>query len=136
MEGRNGDLIKVREVTFCALNPDPRQAHTATLLLTDMDGIIDARPLQDTVLRVHYDITHITLRTIEEVLSEVGFHLSSNLMCKLKRALYYYTEETQRANLGLDGHAAPKDVKVYVKRYEQLRHGCRDDRPEHWRNYL
>lgn len=136
MPQENSEFLKIRDVTFCTLNPDPKQAHTATLLLTGMEGIVDAHPQADHIMQVRYDVTLITLRAIEEVLNEVGFHLANNLMCKLKRALYYYTEDTQRANLGLDGHAAPKDVKVYVKRYEQLRHGCRDDRPEHWRNYL
>ncbi len=136
MQHEHSELVKIREVSFCALNHDPRQAHTATLLLTGMDGVIHAQPLADHLLQVRYDVARITLRVIEEVLSELGFHLANNLMCKLKRALYYYTEETQRANLGLDGQSAPKDVKVYVQRYEKLRHGCRDDRPEHWRNYL
>ena len=136
MHREHSEFIKIREVSFCAINPDPKQAHTATLLLTGMEGIIDAHPLADHLLQVRYDINHITLRVIEEVLGELGFHLANNLMCKLKRALYYYTEDTQRANLGLDGQPAPKDVKVFVQRYEKLRHGCRDDRPEHWRNYL
>lgn len=136
MQREHSEFIKIREVSFCAINPDPKQAHTATLLLTGMEGIVDAHPLADHLLQVRYDINHITLRVIEEVLDELGFHLANNLMCKLKRALYYYTEDTQRANLGLDGQPAPKDVKVFVQRYEKLRHGCRDDRPEHWRNYL
>jgi len=136
MQSETSEFIKIREVSFSAINPDPKQAHTATLLLSGMDGVIHAHPLNDTLLQVRYDVSEITLRVIEEVLGELGFHLANNLMCKLKRALYYYTEDTQRANLGLDGQAAPKSVKVFVQRYEKLRHGCRDDRPEHWRNYL
>lgn len=136
MDRGHDELIKLREVMFCALNPDPRQAHTATLLLQGLDGIVEAEPLGDHLLQVRYDVTVITLRGIEEMLVEVGFHLASNLMSKLKRALYYYTEDTQRANLGLDGQTAARNVKVFVQRYQQLRHGCRDDRPEHWRNYL
>lgn len=136
MQVRNSELLKIRDVMFLVPNEDPQQAHTATRLLEGMEGIVSVEPQSNILMKVRYDITLITLRSIEEILSAVGFHLANNLICKLKRALYYYTEDTQRTNLGLDGNAPPKDVKVYVKRYEQLRHGCRDDRPEHWRNYL
>lgn len=136
MSQKNSELLKIRDVSFLAINPDPQQAHTAAQLLEGMDGIVHTQPLSDHVMQVRYDITLTTLRAIEDVLSKVGLHLANTLICKLKRALYYYTEDTQRSNLGLDGHVPPKDVKVYVKRYEQLRHGCRDTRPEHWREYL
>ena len=111
MHRENTELIKIREVSFCAINPDPKQAHTATLLLSGMEGVIHAHPLTDNLLQVRYDIGEITLQVIEEVLGELGFHLSNNLMNKLKRALYYYPEETQRANLGLDEAWAVRIVK-------------------------
>ena len=87
------------------------------------------------MLFVRYDITVVTLNILEEVLVELGFHLDNSLMYKLKRALYAYTEETQRANLGLEGESCA-DRKVFIQNYLRRRHGCRDDRPEHWRGYL
>jgi hypothetical protein len=28
------------------------------------------------------------------------------------------------------------DKQVFIKQYLKRSHGCRDERPEHWRNYL
>lgn len=136
MDHETHSLIKHREVRFCSLHPDKTQAHSASLLLADLEGVHRVVPVDPHALQVSYDVTRLTLHLIETALDELGYHLDNSLMVKLKRALYHYTEETQRANLGLDGHQAPRDVKVFVQRYEKLRHGCRDERPEHWRNYL
>jgi hypothetical protein len=84
---------------------------------------------------VRYDIRQISLQFIEGVLTDLGFHLSSKLSFQLMRALYYYTEEVQRANLGLAANCR-ECVQVFVQSYQRRRHGCQDRRPEHWRNYL
>lgn len=127
-------LIKHREIRFQPLHPDPKQAHTATLLLDDVDGIIQTQPVRPHILHVTYDVTAITLAIIEGSLSEVGFHLENTLMSKLRRALYYYTEETQRANLGLENPSSDS-TRIFVDRYQRAPHGCRDQRPHHWRKY-
>ena len=133
MENERNQLIKHREVRFCTLHPDKHQAHSATLLLTELAGVIRTQPLAGHVLSVTYDITAVTLQVIEESLAELGYHLDNSLMTKLKRALYYYTEETQRANLGVG--ECGSCTQVFVKRYERMPHGCRDERPEHLRHY-
>ncbi len=126
-------LIKHREINFCTLRPD-NQAQDAVLVLTDIEGIERLVPHSPQLLVVSYDVTAITLQAIEELLTELGFHLSSKLLFKLKRALYYYTEETERINLGIEGGV--KECKqLFVNRYDRLPHGCRDELPEHWRNY-
>ncbi len=128
-------LLKQREIRFCRLHPDTAQAHSASLVLSDLEGIHHVQPMETYQLIVSYDVSVITLNLIEEVLVELGFHLDNSLMNKLKRALYDYTEETQRANLGLDEARSP-DKQMFINRYLRRRHGCRDERPEHWRNYL
>lgn len=128
-------LVKHREIRFCRLHPDSTQAHSASLLLSDIEGIHLVQPLGPHLLHVSYDISRITLVIIEGALNELGYHLDNSLMLKLKRALYYYTEETQRANLGLEEVCCP-DKQMFINRYLRRRHGCRDERPEHWRNYL
>ncbi len=128
------DLFKQREIAFCLLRPDD-QAQAAGALLSGIDGVHHAEPQSQTLLLVRYDLSRITLQVIEESLIELGFHLSSNLMSKLKRALYYYTEETQRANMGLENETSTS-IQVFINRYQRLNHGCRDGRPEHWRGYL
>jgi hypothetical protein len=132
---RTSSLVKHRDIRFCRLHPDKQQAHSASLVLSDVEGIERLRPNGSNLLHVSYDITSLSLCLIEDVLVDLGFHLDNSLTVKLKRALYYYTEEVERANLGLD-ECGCADRQVFINRYLKLRHGCRDERPEHWRNYL
>ncbi len=128
-------LVKQREIRFCQLHADTTQAHSASLVLSDVEGVHRVQPMEPHLLHISYDVSLITLNIIEEALVELGYHLDNSLMYKLKRALYYYTEETQRANLGLEEACCP-DKQMFINHYLRRRHGCRDERPEHWRNYL
>lgn len=132
------DVIKHREIGFRGPHPDARQAHSATLLLHDVDGIMHVKPLDDMRIAVSYDLRKLTLAELEAALQEIGFHLDNGVLYKLKRALYEYTETVQRENLGLDRPACTGDCaqKLFIKQYRDRRHGCQDDRPEHWRRYL
>jgi hypothetical protein len=127
-------LPKNRDIRFCRLHPDPHQARSAEPFVGGMDGVQNAAAVTGHQLQVGYDLTRVTLQQIENTLQAEGYHLDNSLLCKLKRALYYYTEENERTNRGLQGPEA--NTQVYVNRYQRLRHGCRDERPEHWRNYL
>lgn len=130
------DLIKHREILFDALHPDSHQARTAAGLLQDREGILRLRPLSPLSLFVAYDLRHQSLAAIEQLLCEAGLHLDNSLFSKLKRSLFYYTEETLRANLGCENGRSNCTREVFVQRYLKLPHGCRDERPEHWRHYL
>lgn len=130
------DLIKYRDIIFSNLHPDPCQAESAMLLLSDVSGVVHLNRTSNTCLHIGYDVRELTLLMIESALLDVGFHLDNNLLSKLKRALFYYTEETQRINMGLQQHDASTHRKIFVHRYDQLPHGCRDDRPDYWRKYL
>lgn len=129
------DLIKRRELRFCHLHPDPNQAHSALLLLADTKGIMDIAHTGTLSLLISYDVRHLTLETIESVLVRLGYHLDGRLINRMKRALYKYAEETQRANLGV-ADITDNTTQIFVKRYNSLYHGCRDKRPQHWRKYL
>lgn len=129
-------LIKQREIIFSPLHPDSNQAHSASLMLIGVEGIQHVEPMDETRLLIRYDIRRITLAIVEDVLREVGFHLDNALLLKLKRALYYYTEETERANLGCPACQIKTTRDVFIKLYQNREHGCRDRRPHHWRNYL
>lgn len=129
------ELIKQREIAFCPLHPDSDQAKSASLLLVDANGISSVRPLNRHILQVQYHICHITLKVIEEALSEVGFHLDNSLIAKIKRAIFYYSEETQLANLGYEHADSKSTTEIFINRYEQLNHGCRDKRPPYYRHY-
>jgi hypothetical protein len=129
---------KQREIRFCRLHPDPDPAAGACLLLIDLDAIVAVEKVSDCVVSIAYDLTDISLYEIEETLIELGFHLDNSLTCKLRRALFRYTEENERANLEASPwEQVPNDARdVFVSRYQRLRHGCRDNRPRHWREYL
>ena len=129
------DLIKRRELRFCHLHPDPNQGRSALLLLSDAEGVLDITLADELCLYITYDVRYLTLESIEKVLIRLGYHLDSRLLNRMKRALYCYSEETQRANLGVSDNA-DNTTQVFVKRYTSNHHGCRDKRPEHWRKYL
>ena len=129
------ELIKRREIRFCHLHPDPEQARSALLLLSDAEGVVDIKFIDEQCLSVSYDVRLLTLQAIEDVLIRLGYHLDNRLLTRMKRALYSYSEETQRANLG-SSVETNTTTKVFVKRYSINYHGCRDKRPEHWRKYL
>ena len=130
------NFTKQRDVMFNPLHDDESQASTAAQMLIDLDGVVLAKVISETHLIVRYDLRFFTLVDIEELLATVGFHLDNNLLLKLKRALYRYIEETERANLGCIEGQSNCTREAYINRYQQLPHGCRDKRPDHWRTYL
>lgn len=126
--------IKQREIHFDALHPDPNQAQSAMLLLTGRKGMKASVVRSPCLLQVSYDVAHLTLDDILQELSDSGFHINNRLLCKLMQALYSYTEQTQQANLNRSYNASTRDM--FISRYRRRPHGCRDQRPHHWRNYL
>lgn len=135
METAEADRIKTRQIPFCPIHPDPNQAQTAAHFLAEVEGVLRAEAQSPTLLELTYDVLQATLKEIEEALTDLGLHIDSTLMHRVKRALYYYSEETLRANMGCT-RRSNCTRKVFAKRYEALEHGCRDQRPEHWRRYL
>jgi len=128
-------LKKQREILFDELHPDPNQAHSATLAISELNGIEQVEALSPLRLVVRYQLSEITLADIEFVLRELGYHLDGSIMSKMKRALYGYSEETERANHGYtSSQQSTRDV--FMKQYQKRPHGCRDPRPSHWRDYL
>ena len=128
--------IKHREIVFDSNHPDPQQGKTAALRLSDVPGVLDVQVISDTAIKVSYQLLEIDLQQIEDGLVDAGFHLSGKLIYKLKRALYYYTEETQRVNNGCPRGDSNCTRNVFVNRYSRLDLETRDPRPEHWREYL
>jgi len=131
----NDDLIKRRDILFMSPQQDSDPASAAITLLNDIEGIFDAIRLHEFAINISYNICHITLCDIEDVLQEVGFHLDNSVMSKLKRALFYYAEDTQLANLGYEHAESKSTLEIFINRYNQLPHGCRDERPTHLRRY-
>jgi hypothetical protein len=128
------ELFKRREVLFQEVHPDREQARSAARLLAGVEGVLEASATTPIRLEIAYDLARISLRDIESALEEVGFHLDSSLLSKVRRAVWYYAEDTQRANLGCDD---PRNCarRIFIDAYTHHAHGCRDDRPEHLRQY-
>jgi len=127
-------LVKHREVLFQEVHADREQARTAAGMLRTVSGVLDVTAPTSTRLDLTYDLRQVCLRDIECALEEVGFHLDNSLLSKLRRSVWYYTEDTQRANLGCDN---PRNCarRIFVDAYRHHAHGCRDERPEHLRLY-
>jgi len=129
-------LAKHREIVFQTVQPAATPAHSAALVVAHLRGVLHAEPAHRLRLRVGYDLSIICLQDIELHLVDRGFHLDNSLMVKLRRALFYYSEDTLRANFGTSAGRRHHTDNVFVRQYERREHGCRDQRPEHWRNYL
>lgn len=110
-------------------------AASAIALLNDIEGIINASRINPFGIHVTYHLAKITLNDIEDALQEIGFHLDNSVLSKLKRALFYYAEDTQLANLGYDHAESKSTLEIFINRYNKLPHGCRDERPVHFRHY-
>lgn len=129
------DFIKTREIHFRSADPASNDARETMRLLLGVRGIGEIRALTDNCIQISYDIRQVTLQSLEAALTEVGFHLDNNLLVKMKRALFYYTEETQLMNLGYQHSQADSTLDIFVSCYQQREHGCRDERPEYLRHY-
>lgn len=143
-------LTKQREILFCSeqsseellghagstfgLEKGRDQAKAAIFLLADVEGVLDLKYLSDSSVIITYDIRILTLDTILQALSSVGFELDNSIVSKIKNALYAYSEDTLRENLGIESSMLTRDI--FVQGYRQRPHGCRDSRPRHWRRYL
>jgi hypothetical protein len=132
------DLLRHREIGFRGPHPDKDQAARAMLFLVDAPGVKGVRRKDPDTIVVSYDLRHICFSAIEYALQYSGFHLDNSLLYKLQRAFYTYSEEILRANLGLEKIDCATDCaqKLFVSQYQKKQHGCRDNRPAHWREYL
>mgnify|MGYP003488956699 CR=1 FL=1 len=128
------DLEKIREIVFHDLPAG--QVERALILLEGLDGLVVTAGPDGSRLLVRYHICEYTLEGLEAALVSQGFHLDNSLLNKLLRALHYYSEEAQCANLGVHSGLRHHTLDIFIHRYQLLPHGCRDNRPDHWRRYL
>ena len=136
MDKQADSLFKEREIAFCTLHPDPNQAGSAAELLIETEGVVKVEASSGSRLQVVYHLLDVTLADIERLLEHHGFHLDNSIVHKVRRALYHYTEDAQRANMGCAKGESNCTDKVFANRYRKRDHGCQDDRPDHWRRYL
>lgn len=124
---------KHREIRFFRLKPE--QVTDAMALLATLPGLEVAPGTEPNGVSVWYEITDYCMEGLETLLIDRGFHLETTLYYKLIRALVYFTEETQRRNLGQPERLIKKSHDVYSKAWEHHPHGDHDDTPPELREY-
>lgn len=129
---RPHDLVKTREILFSELPPG--QAAQALAVLAGLDDLQAKQGSRADAIRVAYSVADYTLEGLESALTAQGFHLDNSLLSRIIRALIYYCEEVQRANLTAPERQA-RSREIFVQAYEHHPHGEKDDRPEEWREY-
>lgn len=135
MDPLHDELLKQHDILLQTGADDDDVADDAVALLTGVDGIVDVYAIDKHCLCVRYDLRLICLRVIEEALTEIGISLDNSLLQKMRRAIFYYMEETQLDNLGASHYQSKSTLEVSVNRYNQRAHGCRDDRPDYYHHY-
>ncbi len=137
MQNANPESEKSREIEFIDPLPDASKTQSAMLALADVEGVLQVsipNPDQNVIL-VRYDLNQIDLAIIEFLLTELGFHLDYSLLAKIKRALYYFIEDNEIHNLAIHHHQDQSTRDIFMHCYGEKHHGCRDNRPKHWRKY-
>jgi hypothetical protein len=124
---------KHREIRFFKLKPN--QVDDAIALLATLPGLEVAPGTQPNGISVWYEITDYCMECLETLLTDRGFHLETTLYYKLIRALVYFSEETQRRNLGQPERLIKKSHDVYSKAWDHHPHGDHDDTPPELREY-
>ena len=130
--------IKHREIIFRGPYAPHLKPEAALLLLVDGKGIKQVTLQDENRISISYNLLTISLMQIETALSQSGFHLDNSILSKLKRALYYFAEDTERRNHGLKKLTCSRncEAKIFASSYKNRKHGCRDQRPDHLRRYL
>lgn len=126
-------MRKHREIRFFKLRPN--QVEEAIALLSTLPGLEVTPGPQPNSISVWYEITDHCMESLETLLVDRGFHLETSLYYKLIRALVYFSEETQRRNLGQPERLLKKSHDVYSKAWEHRPHGDHDDTPPELREY-
>lgn len=125
-----------RELVFRGPHRDADQAPAAALLLADSPMVSEVSVTARNRVLVRYDLREVTFAEIESALEELGFHLDNSVLTRLRRAYYLYCEDTRRANLRISPNCFGQCARrVFVREYQKHQHGCRDQRPSHWREY-
>lgn len=126
-------LAKRREIRFKDLPPG--QVEQARRSLAALAGV-RVEPGRDALsLTVHYNVLDYTLESLENALSDAGFHLDRPLLVRLHRALVYYVEETQVHNLRSPERLIKQSHEVYIRAYAAHPHGDHDDTPPELRDF-
>jgi hypothetical protein len=103
--------------------------------LPQLPGIEEVS-LSDDRLSATYEVPAINAATVVEALEASGVTPVLSWLQRLRLWLRYYREAIFEENLNDESGWESCVREIYVSRYRHRRHGRRDDRPRHWRQYL
>jgi len=80
-------------------------------------------------LRLEYQLSCCSLRSIEELLEQHEIALEDSVVARMKRSLTHFREDTQIRNAVSPQRLIKQSNQVYVRAYEHHSHGDHDDTP-------
>lgn len=80
------------------------------IALSSLDGVLGLGLTNDW-FEITYDVTKIQWNQIELIITDNGFSLSSNMISKLKRHWYQYSDINVRDNFSHKAHCCNKPPK-------------------------
>ena len=79
--------------------PHPGLSEDDRAWLASISGVLDIHTPSPTRITISYDLQHICLRGLLQLLAWRGLHLDASLWSKLSYALIEYSEDAQREEL-------------------------------------
>ena len=95
----NHSTIKTHDIRL--RGPHPGLSEDNRAWLASLPGILDIETPSNTRIKIRYDLHHICLRGILQLLAFHGLHLDASLWSKLTYALIEYSEDAQREKLDI-----------------------------------
>ncbi len=127
-------IRKQRNILFAKFPPG--QVADASDFLAQVEALEVERHEESRAVGVAYDLRHHSLQELEGTLEDRGHHLDNTLLSKMRRALIYYVEETQRHNLEAPQRRLKhSQAEAYTHAWERHPHGDHDETPPEWREY-
>jgi hypothetical protein len=89
-----GDESLIRKRMICLVgNDNPNQADEACAALSSINGVQQARPINNNRIALTYSLEYLSFELIESLLKELGFVLDNNIFAIIRRYIYQYLED-------------------------------------------
>lgn len=102
--------------------------------LRDLPGVLDVG-IDGDRLRIEYELREVNCAELADTLQNSGLAMVLDWRQRLGLKLRCYREAVHRDDMNNEIGWDSFVREVYVSRYRHRRHGRRDDRPRHWRQY-
>ncbi|TDJ64897.1 MAG: hypothetical protein E2O35_08075 [Proteobacteria bacterium] len=124
-------MIKNIQLVISGDDADLARVRSKLLELAGVGEVI----LEGAIVRVAYDLCDTTCAQVVDQIEGLGLMPVLNVWQRLCLRLRCYREAIHKQELNNDIGWDSFVREIYVSRYRHRRHGRRDDRPRHWRQY-